>query len=753
MPRTSRQSVSMIILTAFICTAVRSPSFASSPLAWMPEPGERISLSPEFTPANLKGMFIHSDNALQFDFLIQRGDLPLTAEQKQAEYKKLIKYFLASLAIPDENQWVNLSPYEKLRIIKDDFGKTEMGRDLLGQDYILKQLTSSLIYPKSGLGQKFWGRVYDRAYKQYGTTNIPVNTFNKVWIVPDEALIYEKGNMVYIVKHHLKVMLEEDYLSLKKHARPVQGRDVNRLGSQIIREIVLPALEKEVNEGRNFATLRQIYSGMILAAWYKRNLKESLLGKVYADKARTKGIDQQDTRVNEAIYQRYMKAFKKGVFNFIKEDEDKYTHETISRKYFSGGTISDGAMYSKEVRFADQAQLGEDLNQIVEKKDVLDDAGVTLTEEQPEIKPEAITVGIQHRADGNLEDGRGKLISQLKEQPRSIVSSISGIVSEISSGPSSISKIVFNSGGKESITYNFAGQLPQDYTVQFVPMYGAQIFFENGAWIRVATPLSKNRVDTNLTVESSRPDIIPTRALLDRIILKYGLKPATAQGPAEQVSAADKQSFTVDMKHIGVGSQKLLDQLKGAPRPIVDNILKILSIRSSDVSSIILHLKNKKVLEYTWSKLPEDNLLNFSVLDGIQITFQDKTWLRVATPNRTHLTVEVSMPLAPGKISAPILADRIIVKYGIELTQNGKTVLKEAKIKAESPSVKDGAMASQEPLGGIDLNASQLNLQIRRDGRGVPLPICRQDLEHIRIEGLIPVINDIRPASKIMAGV
>jgi hypothetical protein len=744
-----RQAVSIIILMAFISTSVKSPAYGSAPLPWMPNPGVRVSLSPEFTPANLKGMVIHPDNALQFDFLIQRGDQLLSADQKQAEYKKLIKYFLASLAIPDENQWVNLSPYEKSRIIKDDFGKTEMGRDLLGQDYILKQLTSSLIYPESNLGKKFWDEVYSRAYQEYGTTNIPVNTFNKVWIVPDEALIFEKGNMVYIVKHHLKVMLEEDYLSLKKHTRLVQGNSVNKLGSQMIREIVLPAIEKEVNEGKNFANLRQIYSGMILAAWYKRTLKESLLGKIYADKARIKGVNQPDPGANEVIYRQYMQAFKKGVFNFIKEDVDKYTHEAIPRKYFSGGTVSDGAMYSKEVRYADQAQLGEDLNQMIEKKDVLDDADVTLREEQPNPEKEAITVQIQHRSDGNLGDGTGQLISQLKEEPRRLVGNISGIVTGISSQSSGISKIVFRRG-KDEMTYDFVGALPQDYSPHFVPSYGVQIFFENGAWVRVAAPLSKNHVDTNLTVESSRSDIIPARALLERILLKYDIKLVSTKGPAEQVSQADKETFTVDLRGMGDGNQKLINQLKEAPRPLVVNILKILSRSSGDIGSIFLHLKNNKLLEYTWDKLPQDNLLNFSVLDGVQIYFKDKTWLRVAAPNRTHLTVETSLPLAPGKVSPVMLAEGIIAKYDIKLTEQGIAMIGEAKLSAKP---KDGAMVTQQPLGGIDLNAANLNLQIKRDGRGVPLPISRQDWEHIRIDGLIPVIIDIRPASNIMARV
>ncbi|MBF0490509.1 MAG: hypothetical protein HQL15_07815 [Candidatus Omnitrophica bacterium] len=130
-------------------------------------------------------------------------------------------------------------------------------------------------------------------------------------------------------------------------ALPTRGResnDVNALGSQIIRQTILPALEREVNEGKNFAMLRQVYSGMILATWYKRALKESLLGKIYANRSKVKGVDQQDSKTNEAIYQQYLKAYKKGVYNYIKEDIDKNTNQPIPRKYFSGGAVNDYAM-------------------------------------------------------------------------------------------------------------------------------------------------------------------------------------------------------------------------------------------------------------------------------------------------------------------------------------------------------------------------------------------------------------------------
>ena len=110
------------------------------------------------------------------------------------------------------------------------------------------------------------------------------------------------------------------------------------IASKIVKEIVLPELEREVNEDKNFAALRQVYSGMLLAAWYKRALKESLLSRIYANKAKVKGVDQ-DPKTNEQIYRQYLRAYKKGVFNFIKEDVDKYTNETIPRKYFSGGGV------------------------------------------------------------------------------------------------------------------------------------------------------------------------------------------------------------------------------------------------------------------------------------------------------------------------------------------------------------------------------------------------------------------------------
>jgi hypothetical protein len=174
----------------------------------LPQPGTLINLSSTFSPPILKGVKVYPDNPFRLDFILDKGNSNDSADQLKIESTRLIKYFLASLTTPDKDMWVNLSPYEKDRIVPDAFGQTEMGRDLLAQDYILKQITASLMFPENEPGKSFWQRIYKEAYEKFGTTDIPVNTFNKIWIEPDRALVYEGKGVAFIGKSHLKVMLE-----------------------------------------------------------------------------------------------------------------------------------------------------------------------------------------------------------------------------------------------------------------------------------------------------------------------------------------------------------------------------------------------------------------------------------------------------------------------------------------------------------------------------------------------------------------
>lgn len=342
-----KRFIASFVVISFITSLIFPSVGGAQNIFNLPAPGTHLTTSAAFSPAMITGMTIHPENPLQFDFIVDTGDDRLQGEVLKEESQKLINYFMATLTVPEDEMWVNLSPYEKNRIIADGLSQTEMGRDMLAQDYLLKQLTASLMNPENKVGQEFWEKVYAQVQEKFGAAEIPTDLFNKVWIVPQEASVYKNGNHIFIVNSHLKVMLEQDYLALEENKNTIKHglgnvaeTDIKTIGgtsAQLIREVLLPVIEKEVNEGKNFANLRQIYNSMILATWYKKKLKDSVFSQVYLDQNKINGIELEDKNVKEKIYNQYLDAFKKGVTDVVKEEYDPATQEVIAKKYVTGG--------------------------------------------------------------------------------------------------------------------------------------------------------------------------------------------------------------------------------------------------------------------------------------------------------------------------------------------------------------------------------------------------------------------------------
>ncbi|MFH0754391.1 MAG: hypothetical protein V2A70_07485 [Candidatus Omnitrophota bacterium] len=340
-----------LVLVAFLVTGIVPASYAQNLV--LPAPGVMVALSASQEPSVLKGLKVYPQNPFRLDFILDPGDAKAAKganrQGDSADAARLIKYFLAAVTVPEQDLWVNLSPYEKDRITPEAFGVTEMGRDLLAQDYILKQITASLMYPEGDTGKKFWAKVYAAAQEKYGTIDIPVDTFNKVWIVPEKSAVYEKNDAAFVVESRLKVMLETDYLATQHgvvgaglvpalgQGRPQVSPLHGKLAKDVLREVIIPLLEKEVNEGENFAPLRQVFHSLILATWYKGKIAGAL-EEYYVDQNKTGGVDIEDRAAKEKIWAQYVEAFKKGVFNYIKDENAGAVHESpVARKYFAGG--------------------------------------------------------------------------------------------------------------------------------------------------------------------------------------------------------------------------------------------------------------------------------------------------------------------------------------------------------------------------------------------------------------------------------
>ncbi len=317
-------------------SAVGIAPTAEAAIYGLPKPDSLLSKSRARSYPVLKGIKIDPKDPFKLEFIIDTED---EEEVSQEEVDKLIKYFLATLTTPEKDLWVNLSPYEQERVISDNLSLTDLGKDMLGQDYVLKQFLSSLTYPESQLGKRYWKKVYEEVYQLASTTNIPINTFNKVWIVPERAQVYEHGNLAVIAYADLKAMHEEDYLALKKNTEsqiPDQTEKINKVASDVMKEIILPEIERDVNYGENFAKLRQMYHSFILATWFKEKLKDTVF-QYYIDQKKTEGIDLEDKGAKEKIFNLYVEAYKKGVYNYVKSDYDPNMRETIDRQYYSGG--------------------------------------------------------------------------------------------------------------------------------------------------------------------------------------------------------------------------------------------------------------------------------------------------------------------------------------------------------------------------------------------------------------------------------
>jgi len=673
-----------------------------------------VHLSPKFSAAQLQGVTIHPENALQFDFLIDKGDQVLVKSQKREEYRKLVKYFFSSLTIPDGDQWVNLSPYEKDRIIKDDFGKTEMGRDLLAEDYMLKQITSSLIYPENGLGKKFWAKIYERAWKEYHTGNVPVDTFNKVWIIPDHAIVYESGNTAYILQSHLKVMLEEDYLALQKqlpltpsltkeggriivpplfYKEGVRGslNSIHTIASQIIREIILPELEKEVNEGKNFANLRQMYSGMILATWYKKALKESLLGKIYADKAKLAGFVVGAKDVN-GIYQRYLRAFKKGVFNYIKEDVDKYTKEAVPRKYFSGGwkdfgmTVQVtpkmvGRRFSPGTLFVVNSANARLVSNLLPKAFVkaLNPNGKQMDLVLFNLVPE------DARLSNNKVGNAGHVRKSLVYQNAAMMNADQGLGEYWDTMAARMREVAEQNDSREAqrilAMARTKGNLSDGY------MRSLEGIYARGGHVRLKHAILVNDIgQANEILKELEKNLDEYNLDLLKSIDAY--QHAFGQQKAGGLGQAQKKIYLWIVNFYNAMSKGSID----LARQILDYARRYMGLSQESV---------RDFLEKTHAKLINEN-----------------------SPTR-NMNIEE-------RLDAKDRMRKIDLVY--EALKNDSAMRNEIK----------------NNYGGIDFNSANFDLQIKRDGKGVPLPLALQDMAQLdRIQGFEPEILEIRPVVHI----
>ena len=257
---------------------------------------ELLARTPAHTPAQLLGIVVRPSDPSWFMPLPHVGDSGLSGEALDAERQRLIGYFYTALAVPGVDMHVNLSVHESSRILPRSLIKAPLGRVLVEQDCLLKQFTASLLHPDTATGREYWRQVRAAARKLGLGDRFPLDTCQKTWIVPGTATVTQKEPgqpfrlplpagfevklddwAAWIESCRMTVMCETDYAALGKTDSGCDGEThpaMNVAFLDVFREVILPVIEAEVNEGSHFAPLRQVYHSLVLAKWYRENLAD-----------------------------------------------------------------------------------------------------------------------------------------------------------------------------------------------------------------------------------------------------------------------------------------------------------------------------------------------------------------------------------------------------------------------------------------------------------------------------------------------
>ena len=266
------------------------------------------------------------------------GNFEGVVDIKKAVEKSLEHLFI-SLTMHDDAFWVNLNPDEPDRIINSSLANTDLGRIMLNADYRLKEDVASIINPQnSQTGKEFWRRLYEKAQELGAADKIPLVT--RLWIVPDKAEVYEKQNQLNIIKSRLRVKLEPAYVAQRTTFKDKREKELQDFTSELMEELVLPQLNKRINEAYSYADLRDVYNALILAHWYKdkfgsgyNSLLQTVNYQVLDD------VETDYTSTPNEIYQSYLKSIKEGQYSFSETETSGGPSCMVitTRHYFSGG--------------------------------------------------------------------------------------------------------------------------------------------------------------------------------------------------------------------------------------------------------------------------------------------------------------------------------------------------------------------------------------------------------------------------------
>lgn len=311
----------MFVCSAFAAGSTTMPQVRPE----LPSSGLRQVHSSTQSEIQIMGMKLFKNQSL-IEFYFDRGENSVNDVELNAKFQELVRYVFAGIILPNEDFWVNLSPNEPDRIMEETLANTELGKEMLFQDYILKQYVSSLLSPETEIGQEYW-TIYNRLQAMH--KSVP-NLSSKVFIKPKLAQVEIENDEIYITSSELNVDLNIFEATSQNYSNELLNFYKTKL---------LPAITKEVNNGEYFKSTRQLYNALILSKVIKEDYKNKGILKYVIDSKKIEPVRTKYSDIKEELYEHYLKSYNEGPVNFTKKVIDPVSGRKVKRHYFSGGQI------------------------------------------------------------------------------------------------------------------------------------------------------------------------------------------------------------------------------------------------------------------------------------------------------------------------------------------------------------------------------------------------------------------------------
>jgi len=298
-------------------------------------------------PPLVGGITFPLDNPMKMGFsLLTDGSKEMPTPKEITEIQgRLGRYLNSFLVLTGDHVNVNLTPDKDYCGLPKLMRKTELGRDMLAQDVVLKHYTVYQLHPTSPQGEQFWNEV-----DTVTAGSQELETCFRVWIVPAGAIVQEKTEAgqghVTIKKLGLEVLCDEDYSSLRRFRAAQGGKHQPALNQEqvkamidLFRKWIVPEIQREVSTGPRFGQLRQILSVLVIAKWIMKSRmgphleKAGFLGSNLPEKY---GLNTVDEEVMHSMKRIYLQMFGEGIWRYTRNRINLENRVMEKRLYVAG---------------------------------------------------------------------------------------------------------------------------------------------------------------------------------------------------------------------------------------------------------------------------------------------------------------------------------------------------------------------------------------------------------------------------------